>query len=42
MAKKTGKSRATIERMLKQSKFIAHVGPKNGGQWEIMKPKKDD
>lgn len=36
MAKKIGKSKATIERMLKQSKVIAHVGPKNGGHWEII------
>ncbi len=25
--------------MLKQSKVIAHVGPKNGGHWEIVKTK---
>lgn len=42
MAKKTGKSKATIERMLKQSKIISHVGPKNGGQWEIIKDKKEN
>ena len=33
---KTGKSKATIERLLKRSKVINHVGPKNGGHWEIV------
>lgn len=33
MAMKTGKSKATIERLLKRSKVINHVGPKNGGHW---------
>ena len=36
MAMKTGKSKATIERLLKRSKVINHVGPKNGGHWEIV------
>ena len=36
MAMKTGKSKATIERLLKRSKVINHVGPKNGGYWEIV------
>lgn len=40
MAKKTGKSKATIERMLKQSKIILHAGPKNGGYWEIIDTEK--
>lgn len=31
MAMKTGKSKSTIERLLKRSKVINHVGPKNGG-----------
>lgn len=37
MAMKTGKSKATIERLLKRSKVINHVGPKNGGHWEVLK-----
>ena len=36
MAMKTGESKATIERLLKRSKVINHVGPKNGGHWEIV------
>ena len=36
MAMKTGKSKATIERLLKRSRVINHVGPKNGGHWEIV------
>ena len=40
MAMKTGKSKSTIERLLKQSKVIIHVGPKNGGHWEIVESKK--
>ena len=39
MALKTGKSKATIERLLKRSKVINHVGPKNGGHWEIVEDK---
>ena len=41
MAIKTGKSKATIERLLKRSKVINHVGPKNGGHWEIVEEKED-
>ena len=41
MAIKTGKSKATIERLLKRSKVINHVGPKNGGHWEIAEEKED-
>ena len=39
MALKTGKSKATIERLLKRSKVINHVGLKNGGHWKIVKDK---
>ena len=39
MALKTGKSKATIERLLKRSKVINHVGLKNGGHWEIVEDK---
>ena len=39
MALKTRKSKATIERLLKRSKVINHVGPKNGGHWEIVEDK---
>ena len=42
MAKEIGKSKATIERMLKKSKIILHVGPKNGGHWGIVGSKKED
>ena len=42
MAKKTGRSKATIERMLKKSKIISHVGPKNGGYWKIIENKKGE
>ena len=42
MAMKTGKSKATIERLLKRSKVINHVGPKNGGHWEIVEEGKED
>lgn len=33
MAMKAGKSKATIERLLKRSKVVNHVGPKNEGHW---------
>lgn len=36
MAEKTGKSKPTIERMLKTSKRIKRVGPDKGGHWEIV------
>ena len=42
MAKEIGKSKATIERMLKKSKIILHVGPKNGDHWGIVGSKKED
>ncbi len=35
MAKIIGKSKATIERVLKSTDIIRHVGPKKGGHWEI-------
>lgn len=42
MVKETGKSKVTIERTLKKSKIISHVGPKNGGHLEIVELKKED
>lgn len=35
LATKTGKSKATIERVLKSTNKIQRIGPKNGGYWKI-------
>lgn len=42
MALITKKSKSTIDRLLKQSKLIIHVGPKKGGHWEIVDSKKEN
>lgn len=35
MAERMGVSKSTIERMLKKTKLIKHVGPNKGGHWEV-------
>lgn len=36
MAERMGVSKSTIERMLKKTKLIKHVGPNKGGHWEVI------